>query len=152
MEARNMAKKPNNVERNRSTKTSTTSKHLSLSAADFLPFLAGLSTLASMAPERTSLSQMVFFLTAAQADLTGRPATFTDLKELLGEALGRSLHTTYRMLLEDKDRAKGSKQPSLGWLRRVEDRADNRRKYLHLTPEGLRKMRSLRLAMKGLEA
>jgi hypothetical protein len=69
-------------------------------------------------------------------DLRNTPTTFNEIREAVGPAIGRSLHTTYRVFLDgnrssDHNRAKG-----LGWLHSVVDPTDNRRKYLHLTDKG----------------
>src|SRR3546814_14484898 len=55
--------------------------------------------LAEFAPDRMTMAQGVFFLLAASADIAGKPTTFTEIKEAQGEAINRSLHSTYRVLL-----------------------------------------------------
>src|SRR3546814_1559155 len=52
--------------------------------------------LAEFAPDRMTMAQGVFFLLAASADIAGKPTTFTEIKEAQGEAINRSLHSTYR--------------------------------------------------------
>lgn len=110
-------------------------------------FSAGLLVLGEVAPERMTLSQSAFFLMAAMADATGRKSTYTEIKEAVGPALHRSLHTTYRVLLDEgRNTAKG-REPGLGWLRRETDPSDNRRKYLRLTAKGRRVLDQLGLAL-----
>jgi DNA-binding MarR family transcriptional regulator len=88
--------------------------------------------LAEMAPERMTLSQAIFFLMTAIADLSGKQPTFSDIKEAVGTTINRSLHTTYRILL-----AKSRVYPNgLGWLRQELNPNDNREKFLRLTPKG----------------
>lgn len=99
-------------------------------------FLAGMIVLAELSPRNLTLAQCTFFLTAAMADRAGRPATFTDLKEAVGEAVNRSLHSTYKVFLAEGRLRDGTRQPGLGWLTRDTDPLDNRRKYLKLTPLG----------------
>ncbi|BDW83715.1 hypothetical protein MACH24_31530 [Erythrobacter sp. Dej080120_24] len=98
--------------------------------------------LAEHAPERLTLSQSVFFLEAAIADLSGRPATFTEIKEKHGGVMSRSLHTTYKVFLGEEGR-ESKRQQALGWLMRETDPSDNRRKYLRLTVTGRRVMEDI---------
>lgn len=100
-------------------------------------FNNALIRLASLAPDRLSLPQAVFFIEAARADLSGQPATFTELRERTGPAISRSLHTTYKVFLDAKNR-EPRRQTALGWLTREIDAEDNRRKYLRLTAKGRR--------------
>lgn len=109
---------------------------LTLSLKELKTFSTALMHLAELVPERTTGSQLTFFLFAAMADIRNSPTTFNEIREAVGPAIGRSLHTTYRVFLDgnrssDHNRAKG-----LGWLRTETDPHDNRRKYLHLTDKG----------------
>lgn len=109
---------------------------LTLSLNELRTFSTALMHLAELVPERTTGSQLTFFLFAAMADIRNSPTTFNEIREAVGPAIGRSLHTTYRVFLDgnrssDHNRAKG-----LGWLRTETDPHDNRRKYLHLTDKG----------------
>jgi hypothetical protein len=108
-------------------------------------FSAALIELAEQAPERTTAGQMAFFLLAGMADAAGKPATFTEIKEAVGPAINRSLHTTYKVFLDRVQRRSDTDatRAGLGWLTREEDRADNRRKYLRLTPKGRAVINSL---------
>lgn len=101
-------------------------------------FSAGMIVLAELAPRNLTLAQCAFFLTAAMADRAGRSATFTDLKEAVGPAVNRSLHSTYKVFLTEGRIRDGERQAGLGWLKRETDPNDNRRKYLELTPLGHR--------------
>jgi len=95
--------------------------------------------------ERMTASQLIFFMLAATSDLAGRPATFGDIKEMVGDRLNRSLHTTYRILMEpSRAFPKG-----LGWLTSDLNPADNRQKFIKLTPEGRKVMKALHKALKG---
>ena len=109
---------------------------LTLSLNELKTFSTALMHLAELVPERTTGSQLTFFLFAAMADIRKSPTTFNEIREAVGPAIGRSLHTTYRVFLDgnrssDHNRAKG-----LGWLHTETDPHDNRRKYLHLTDKG----------------
>lgn len=102
-------------------------------------FSAGLLTLATLAPDRLTAAQLTFFMLAGIADIYGHPTTFTEIRETTGERIGKSLHTTYKVFLDDKNRDP-RRQLALGWLLRETDPSDNRRKYLRLTKEGRKVM------------
>src|SRR3546814_6911872 len=96
---------------------------------------------------RMTMAQGVFFLLAASADIAGKPTTFTEIKEAQGEAINRSLHSTYRVLLTpSRTFPKG-----LDWLARVENPQDNREKLLKLTPKGREIIREVIAAYSGEE-
>lgn len=101
-------------------------------------YTVALIRLAEFSPERTTLAQMTFFLLAAKADLLGKPATFTEIKEQAGPVINRSLHTTYQVFLDKplKRYDYDSKRTGLAWLTREENPNDNRQKFLRLTPSG----------------
>ncbi|WP_296675710.1 hypothetical protein [Novosphingobium sp.] len=99
-------------------------------------FSAGLIVLAEVGPDRMTVTQGAFFLIAGLADQAGRPATFSEIRETLGDVLNKSLHTTYKVFLEEGRNREGKREPGLGWLSRETDAADNRRKYLRLTNRG----------------
>lgn len=125
---------------------------LSGALSELRHFNAILLRLAALAPERLSLAQAVFFIEAARADLSGKPATFTELREKTGPAISKSLHTTYKVFLSAQDR-EPKRQAALGWLARETDPTDNRRKYLRLTATGYRIIEDLMQAtQKRLEA
>lgn len=114
---------------------------------DALPKLREFSTvlarLTAYATDRLSIAQAVFFIEAARADLAGRPATFTEIRDSAGDAISRSLHTTYKVFLGDEGREKNRRQQALGWLVRELDHTDNRRKYLRLTAKGREVIKNL---------
>lgn len=114
--------------------------------ADLRTFSSGLLALAELCPERMTVAQSTFFLFAGLADLSGKPSTFTELRELVGETMSRSLHTTYKVFLAADER-ESRREQALGWLLRETDRADNRRKYLRLTKEGRSMMAQIIRAM-----
>lgn len=103
---------------------------------DLTDFSAAVLKLAGVAPDRMTVAQSVFFLSAGLADLRGRPVTFSEIREEVGEAISKSLHTTYKTLTDESVKRDGKRQPGLGWLRREIDPDDNRRKYLRLTSKG----------------
>lgn len=113
-------------------------------------FSAGLLVLTELCSERMSMGQVTFFLFAGLADLAGRPATFTELRELIGPTMSRSLHTTYKVFLGSTEREQ-RRQVALGWLMRELDPSDNRRKYLRLTQEGRRVMAEVVRAVTGAD-
>jgi hypothetical protein len=114
-------------------------------------FSAALIELAEQAPERTTAAQMAFFVLAGMADAAGKPATFTEIKDAVGPAINRSLHTTYKVFLDRVQRRSDTDvtRAGLGWLTREEDPTDNRRKYLRLTAKGRDVMRGLIRTMRG---
>lgn len=114
-------------------------------------FSSGLLLLAEMGPERMTAAQSTFFMFAGLADLSGKPATFSELRELLGPVMSRSLHTTYKLFLGEDDR-ESKRQAALGWIMRETDPSDNRRKYLRLTKEGRHVMTELVRAVTGANA
>jgi len=118
---------------------------------EFRDFSTALMTLAEHAPERMSLAQMLFFLLAGMADLRGTPATFSEIKEATGDTINRSLHTTYKILLDGARRSDRPKSAARGlnWLRREENPLDDREKLLRLTPQGREELRDLLDAMRG---
>jgi hypothetical protein len=106
---------------------------------DFEDFSTAMTALAERAPERLTLSQMVFFLLAGVADLRGQPATFSQIKEDAGSTINRSLHTTYKVFLEGKANRRKDRPnhpAGMGWLTRTTNPDDEREKFLRLTPEG----------------
>lgn len=105
---------------------------LHLHVGDLTDLSAAMIVLAEMAPDRMTMSQGIFFLVAAAADLAGKRPTYSDVREALGDDINRTLHTTYRIVLEpSRVYPKG-----LGWMTRETNPADNREKFLSLTPKG----------------
>lgn len=113
-------------------------KRQSVNPSDLKELTEPLLRLAELVPERTTLAQMSFFLLAARADLLGKPSTFTEIRDAVGPAVNRSLHTTYKLFLDRplKRSDYESTRTGLGWLTREMDSADNRRNFLRLTPVG----------------
>ena len=107
-----------------------------LQPAELRSFSAALITVAELAPDRMTMSQMAFFLFAAMADLRGTPQTFSEIRDAAGPQIRKSLHTTYKILLDGSRRSDRADTPGVGWLRREEDPSDNRRKFLRLTDRG----------------
>lgn len=101
-------------------------------------FSAGLIALAEQAPRNLTTAQLAFFMTAALADEAGVASTFTDIKEAVGPAVGRTLHTTYKVFLSEGRLREGQRIEGLGWLELEVDPTDNRRKFLRLTKKGRR--------------
>lgn len=112
-------------------------------------FSKALMILAELMPDRATTSQACFFLMAARADLAGRPATFTEIKEKAGETIGKSMHTTYKVFLKGSRRTKGAERAGLEWLTAIENPDDNRQKFLKLTPSGRRVISELAPALPG---
>lgn len=114
------------------------------SARDFQRFGETMLVLAELAPERMTLSQTIFFVLAGTAELSGKQPTFTDIKEAVGEQLNRSLHSTYRVLMEpSRAFPKG-----LGWLTTELNPNDNREKFIRLTAKGRSVLRAVQMTMK----
>jgi hypothetical protein len=96
-----------------------------ISAALEVAALAGYS--------RLTVPQLLFFLKVAEYDLAGKVIRFTDIEESLGEAIGRSLHTTYKTLLAPRGRTNAG---GVGWLQTETNPNDLRERFLGLTPLG----------------
>lgn len=120
-------------------------------AADLTDFSTALIVLAELAPERLSLPQASFFLTAAVADLRGNPATYAKIRDAIGPTINRSIANTYRIFLDRPSRSRGAaKREGLHWLTRETNPADNREKFLRLTPAGKRVVKELGEALSGI--
>lgn len=122
------------------TKDDRLNRHI----GDFANFSAAMIVLGEMAPERMTLSQGIFFVLTATAELAGKNPTYSDIKEAVGDQINRSLHTTYRVLLEPS-RAYPN---GIGWLRQEPNPMDNRVKFLRMTPKGRRVMKEILAALK----
>lgn len=110
---------------------------------DYARFSAAMIVCAEMAPHRMTISQVIFFVTAGAAVVMGKRPTYTDIKEAIGDEVGRSLNTTYRVLLE-RSRVYPN---ALEWLRRETNPADNREQIFDLTPKGRKVLREIAEAM-----
>lgn len=114
-------------------------------------FSASMIVLAELAPERMTMAQGIFFLLAATADLKGNPATFSAIRETVGPVINRSLHTTYKVLLQGPSRKDNPKQKGLDWLYRETNPEDEREKFLRLTERGRVVIISVIIAITGDE-
>lgn len=76
---------------------------------------------------------MLFFLSVAARDVVGHTTRYTDIRHSLGDDIGRSLHTTYKILLEPNP---SNRFRGLGWVYSVENPHDRKEKFLYLTQEG----------------
>lgn len=110
---------------------------------DLARFSAAMIVCAEMAPHRMTISQVIFFVTAAAAIVAGKQPTYTDIKDAIGEEVGRSLNTTYRVLLE-RSRIYPN---ALQWLKRETNPADNREQIFDLTPKGRKVLKEVIEAM-----
>ena len=104
---------------------------------------AGMMVMARMAPHRMTLSQVIFFVTAGTSIAAGKPTTYTEVKEMLGEEINRSLAQTYRVLFEPSR----VYPKALEWMTRETNPADNRQKFFQLTPQGRRVLDEILKAM-----
>lgn len=131
------------------SKPRTPKAGLMQSAAELTDFSTGLIRLAELSPRTLTLGQMTFFLIAAMSDLRGRSTTFTEIRDTVGPVIGNSLHTTYKVFLDERGtRSDQTSAPTrLGWLLREEDPTDNRRKFLRLTNKGREVMDELSAAL-----
>jgi hypothetical protein len=77
-------------------------------------FSTSLVVLAELAPDRMTLSQLTFFLFAAIADMSKRPATFSGIQDAVGPRIQRSMHTTYKVLLDGSRRSDRPNTPGVG--------------------------------------
>lgn len=118
-------------------------------ALELRNFSTALIAAADLAPDRMTLSQLTFFLFAAMADIRGTPATFSDIRDTAGPRVRKSMHTTYKILLDGSRRSDRADTPGVGWLRREEDPLDNRRKFLRLTPKGRNVVQAIGNAASG---
>lgn len=127
MAAKDLKAKPGNV-------------NLTLSARHLSVFSLGLIHLAELAPERLTAGQIVIFLHAGMGDLGGVPMTLSDINDVVGDGVGKSLRTTYQVFLDGNLSSNKNRVKGLHWLRSEIDPKDNRRKLLLLTDEGRKVM------------
>lgn len=120
----------NTAEKRPTSTRSTESMH------NLRAFSTALIRAAELAPDRMSLGQLAFFLYAGMGDLADHPLTFTDIKNVAGDRINKSLHTTYKVLLDGSRRSDRADTPGVGWLYTETDSTDNRRKFLRLTRKG----------------
>jgi hypothetical protein len=97
-----------------------------------------LRLVAAELPQRTSLRQLLAFVTVAQIAAEGRSVTLSELNEILGDdaagipMLGVSFDRVFDTFIEPTRRM----PDRLGWCFKEEDPDDLRKKYLRLTPKG----------------
>ena len=97
-----------------------------------LAWSRGTAYLATLTPNRLSTAQLLIFALAATCDRAGQPATFSTIREALGDVAGGSVKTTYTIFFK----ATASRPDGLGWLDREACPLDARIKYLRLSPKG----------------
>jgi hypothetical protein len=88
--------------------------------------------LSDVGSDRMTLTQAAFFMLAATADASGKPATRTELLEAYKDSLRGSIRNSYRQLLEPSR----SFPRGLGWLRTEANPDDDREQFLRLTDKG----------------
>lgn len=88
--------------------------------------------LAEAASDRLSLTQAAFFMLAAKADASGKPATRAALIQTHHDAFRGSIRNSYRQLL----RPSRLYPKALGWLEYEVNQQDAREKFLRLTRTG----------------
>lgn len=106
-----------------------------------------MTVLGELCPERITLRQSTFFLYAALADLVGRPATFSEIRNAVGPEIGKSLTSNLIALFYEGRSREGRRDVGYGWLMRESDPDDRRRKYIRLTATGRRVMAELTEAL-----
>lgn len=111
---------------------------------DFTAFSLAFSFLTEATPERLSMLQANFFVLAATLDIQGKPATFSQLREMLGERAS-SIASSYKVFLG----ATRHYPQALGWLDTEDDPDDMRVRYLVLTDKGREIMSALHTAAYG---
>lgn len=119
--------------------TKTSADGLFKSVSVLSRFSAALVQIGEDAPERMTLSQVIFFMHAATADLAGGRPIFKDIKAHIGPKLGKSLHTTYGIFMEPSR----SFPHALGWLEAEVNPMDKREKFLRLTTKGRNVVRAI---------
>lgn len=105
---------------------------MSLDHSILLAWLRGAAYLASLTPNRLSTAQLIIFGLAATCDRAGQPATYTSLREALGNIAGASVKNTYKIFFE----ATEARPDGLGWLYQQPCPLDGRVKILRLSPKG----------------
>lgn len=106
---------------------------------------AALLYMAEAGHDRLTINQTAFFLLAAAAHARGAPLTLTEILDLTDGVIGKSIVNSYKVLLEPHGAS--PKDFALGWLKRVPDPDDERRKYLHLTEKGQAVAQAVLLAL-----
>lgn len=116
------------------------------SAGTFQSLATLMHILADTVPPRTAVRQIEALFVVAYAHAMGRSVTMTDVIEAVDDeggarALERSLHVFVAPNRIYPD--------ALDWVEQVLDDEDRRKKYLRLTPEGVRALGRALAAMRG---
>lgn len=105
---------------------------------------ARLNSMAQATPSRTSLRQVLAFITLGREITQGRDVTIADLANINGAGddgkpiFDASIGRSYGLFL---DRPTKDYPEPLGWITLEEDPADRRRKLVRLTKKGLMEFR-----------
>jgi len=102
----------------------------------FSAFTDAMLHLAQDLPGGVTLGQMVFFLSAAQADFRGEPATFGRVRADVVSSVSSSVESTYKVFLDSPRKVGGRVVDGLGWLTAEVDPSHARRKVLRVTAKG----------------
>lgn len=95
---------------------------------------AALAAVATLAHDRVTVKQSLFFVTVAQANAMGHSITLRDVVEQFdgSGSLGRAIRKSYAVFLAPTR----TYPDGLDWLYQEEDPDDRRYKYLRLTDKG----------------
>lgn len=95
---------------------------------------AALAAVATLAHDRVTVKQSLFFMTVAHANAMGHSITLRDVVEQFdgSGSLGRAIRKSYAVFLAPTH----SYPDGLDWLYQEEDPDDRRYKYLRLTDKG----------------
>jgi hypothetical protein len=94
---------------------------------------AALKVFAENGYDRMTLPQALFFCAVVEAHLLGQRVTFSEIKDQLGEAINKSLHSTYKTMLVPRGR---SNDNGMGWIDAQPNPDDLRERFLILTDKG----------------
>lgn len=84
--------------------------------------------------DRLTIPQVMFFLEVAQANLQGRTVRLRDILDRLSDTIGKTIRSTYPTLMVPTG---ASSENGMGWVIGEMNPADNRERFLRLTPLGL---------------
>lgn len=100
-------------------------------AADLESLATVMEVITTLAHEKLTARQTLFFFVAACLDLRNTPATQTEIRTTY-DTLGRSIEKSKDQLLEPTKQ----NPDALGWLTQEHDEDDRRRRIIRLTPKG----------------
>lgn len=80
-----------------------------------------------------TVPQALFFCAVIEADLMHIDITFTEIREAIGGTISKSLHSTYKSMMEPRGRTNPN---GMGWMVAEPNPDDLRERYLRLTPKG----------------